>query len=94
MSYLQEALRAILAEQPIIDAKDVHNKAPTATIRQIRFLVIKNLAGLLSRSHESSDQAMPYYQEALSLDPTDHTLWTRLGALVRLFPNSLFHSTT
>ena len=85
--YFQALLYAILEEAPIQQAAILNNKDTTQRMRQVRYLVTKNLAGLLSKQDITVLQALMFYQDGLNLDPDDSLLWMRLGQLVSLHVN-------
>ena len=52
------------------------------TLRQVRFLVLKNLAAALAAEDGTAAQALGLYGQAALLDGGDIVLWNRMGTLV------------
>ena len=55
-----------------------------ASAKQIRHLVLKNLAALLADSDASAKRALKLYAQALRLDDGDAVVWNRMGTLVSM----------
>lgn len=79
---VQEILDGLLREQIVQDAALLDTK-PTKIMRQVRYLVLRNKADIISRSDETATEALRLYQEALTIDDKDASLLSRTGILVR-----------
>lgn len=73
----QAAFRALL-DKPIV------SDAVGGQLQRVRFLVLRNLAGLLAEQGGfEAEEALRLYLEAIQVDGTDAVLWHRFGTLVR-----------
>lgn len=79
---VQEVFEALLEEPLLMDTS-------LASAAQLRYLVLKNLALLLTNSSAdqetssaAADRALQLYGQALLLDDGDAVVWNRMGTLV------------
>ena len=79
---MQEVFEALLAEPLLADTS-------LASAAQLRYLVLKNLALLLTNASGdpeiwliAADRALQLYGQALLLDDGDAVVWNRMGTLV------------
>ncbi len=76
----QAALQQLL-EEPLLTGKIASGNL--TMMRQLRFLVLKNLAALLAAEGKDRHmEALGLYSEAAALDGGDLMLWSKLGLLV------------
>lgn len=79
-AHIQAALQRLL-EEPLLTGQIASGNL--TMMRQLRFLVLKNLAGLLAvESQDRRMEALGLYSEAAALDGGDLMLWNKLGLLV------------
>ena len=89
MSDVQELLEEVISD-PVIEASapGPSGQAPTAhttpLIIRLRFLSLKNLAGLLARSDDTAFTALQLYCHALCMEDDRALLWQQMGTLVRI----------
>ena len=53
-----------------------------ASAKQLKHVILKNLAALLAEADDSAMRALQLYGEALLLDDGDAVVWNRMGTLV------------
>ncbi|KAK9806174.1 hypothetical protein WJX72_004313 [[Myrmecia] bisecta] len=78
----QALLEGLLLE-PLVQAAEPGSEVVSSSAlgQHLRFLVLKNLAGLLAEADETAEAGLQLYGEALSLDQGDVVLWKRMGIL-------------
>jgi len=78
---VQVILDACLEEEPVQAAANLALN-PTQTMRQLRFLILRNKADVLARDDTTALAALQLYHESLGMDGGDASLWYRKGILV------------
>ncbi len=85
----EQALFEALLLDPMLAERSTEGELAMASAKQIRHLVLKNLATLLADTDDSAKRALKLYAQALLLDDGDAVVWNRMGTLVSmLFCNS------
>ena len=79
---MQALLDELLEEESVRHAADLSNN-PTNTMRQVRFVILRNKADLLAEQDATAELALQLYGEAVSIDSDDPALWNCMGSLVR-----------
>ena len=74
-------LDELLEEESVREAADLSNN-PTNTMRQVRFVILRNKADLLAEQDATAELALQLYGEAVSIDSHDPALWNCMGSLV------------
>ncbi|CAL8466575.1 g6111 [Coccomyxa elongata] len=76
-----KALFEALLVDPMLAEGSKDGELAMASAKQIRHLVLKNLAALLADTDDSAKRALKLYAQALLLDDGDAVVWNRMGTL-------------
>lgn len=69
---------------PLLAERSKEGELAMASAKQIRHLLLKNLATLLADTDDSAKRALKLYAQALLLDDGDAVVWNRMGTLVSM----------
>lgn len=83
---MQAAFEDLLVEPLLAVSDGQATNMRMASARQLKYLVLKNLALLLAEADETAERALQLYGQALLLDDGDSTIWNKMGTLVSMLP--------